>query len=1005
MRPFDPKSYLPEVLGPYRDSAELPSLFERYLLDFDDADDAAIERRLEEVKRYWDKQTEHARYGAMIRKLAEKHAEAKFTLADARERAREVEKTRGRQEEAAAEKRKGREDWERLLQQSVDDAGGLDPARRARLEQFARRAGIPEEEMRQRLDAVPEAKEPEVLEPTIRRGIAAKLVVLAQALEEPRAGLSLYHALGLDLTAEPGEVKARREAGVAENNKRPPGSVKDAWKEVLADVKLHLLDADPGAYVNGLVADVRGELEGAALAAIADDDVLDPIEAEQLRQRAVELGLNAELAERVVAELAREHGAVVQMGETVDLVACPACNHPHRRDSDAEHCSRCGAALFVDCPGCGERAEATASRCSNCGTDLHRHAAAVRSLGRLPELLAAGRLEEAREGLASATQVLGSREPRVVEAARTVRSAEERARRAWAEVETAQAERRQYAARRLLAELAREAKDFRGGAGEMPAEALAAVEARIGEAEALLQRAHQARDEERERTLVEVLRLAADCVEAEHELDKLPPQPPGAVEAAAAGTAMSVRWQASPTAGVSYAVTRVTLPAELESRVGETQDLRLEDSSAPAGALVRYRVTATRGRAASAPVSSDTAVAAFEVPDLTAAAGDGQVDLSWAPIGDRGRVVVERREEGDLAPVIVSPDLTGARDRDVLNGRRYAYRVFAEYPSPDGGVIRTNGQTVFAQPVERPRPLEGLRVSAGRDQVKLEFDPPSVGSVAVFRSSRDPEVAVGTTLDPNRLAALGEQLTVQGAAAVDGDPPTGSCFYLPVTTAGGVAVAGEAVRHVLLPQIENTQIVAHGSQARVTWTWPEGITVARVVWRHDRRPEGPEDPEAERIDYRLGEYRDHGGFSVAMGEHRSLFVSVFPAIRTEGEVVFGLGVNRGSWAMLRAEEKTPVRYSVRRVGGFRKRLEIEVSEPVEGRLPELVLVGREGDILPRSATDGKVLARLGGDGPRSSSLEMRELSRPLAVKLFLESAGTGGSHVLLDPLVDDLLIG
>ncbi|HEV2791272.1 MAG TPA: hypothetical protein VGV69_08260, partial [Solirubrobacterales bacterium] len=633
------------------------------------------------------------------------------------------------------------------------------------------------------------------------------------------------------------------------------------------------------------------------------------------------------------------------------------------------------------------------------------HAGAVRTLERLSELLAAGRLEEAREGLASATQVLGGREPEVGEAVRTVRSAEERALRGWAEVEAARGERRQYAARKLLGDLARKAKDFRSDDGELPAEALGAVEARISEAEALLQRARQVGAEERERTLVEVLRLAADCAEAERELDKLPPQAPGAVEVTAAGTAMSIRWEASPTAGVSYAVRRVTLPAGLESRVGETQDLRLEDSAASPGALVRYRVTATRGRATSAPIGSDPTVAAYEVRGLTAVAGDGRVDLSWTPIGKSGRVVVERREEGGFAPVTISPDLTGTSDRDVVNGHRYAYRVFAEYPSPDGGGIRTSGQTVFAQPVERPRPLEGLRVRAGQGRVELEFDPPAVGSVAVFRCSRDPEVGAGATLDPNRLAPLGEQLTVQGAAAVDADPPTGSCFYLPVTTAGGMAVAGTAVRHVLLPQIENTQIVAQGRQVRVAWTWPEGITVARVVWRHDRRPEGPEDSRAEQLDYRLGEYRDHGGFSVSLGEHRSLFVSVFPATRTEGEIVFGLGSNRGSWAMLRAEEKTPVRYSVRRVGGFRKRLEIEVSEPAEGRLPELVLVGREGDLLPRSATDGKVLARLGGDGPRSSSLEMRELSRPLAVKLFLGSAGAGGSHVLFDPLVDDLLIG
>lgn len=1000
MRQFDPQVYLSDVLGPYRDSSDLPSLFERYLLDFDDSDDDAIEGRLEEVKRYWDKQREHARYGAIVRKLVEKHSEARLRLADATERAREVEKARSQQEKAAERERKGRDEWERLLRETVAAAGGLDPARRARLESLAHSAGIPEEELRRKLDSIPEVREPEVLATGIRKGIATRLSALEQALEEPRVGRSLYHALGLDITAEPEEVRSRREVRVAENNKRSPGTVKEAWKEVLSDVKLHLLDGDPGAYVNGLVADVREALDRAALMATTGDETLDPTEAEQLRQSAIELGLSPELAERVVAELARKYGAVVQMGERVDLVSCPACNRPH--GTEAEHCSRCGAALYVDCPGCGERVETTASRCSNCGTDLHRHAAAVRSLERLPELLTAGRLEEAREALAGVTQILGTREPRVAEAARTLRAAEERARRAWAEVAAARAERRLYAARKLLTDLAKEARDFRGDTGELPAEALGAVEARIGEAEALLQAALRGETAEREGRLVEVLHRAADCAEAEHELDKLPPEPPAVVEVEASGVAMSVRWQPSPTAGVSYAVTRVTLPAAVEARVGETRDLRIEDPTAPAGALVRYRVTATRGRACSAPAGSEPVVAAFEVRGLTAAAGDGRVDLSWTPLGDCGRVVIERSEDGG-SPVAIAPDLTGASDRDVVNGRRYSYRVFAEYPSPGGGVIQTNGQTVFAQPVERPKPLEGLRVRAGRDRVELEFEPPAVGSVVVFRSARDPEVAPGATLDPGRLADFGAQLRVQGAVAVDADPPAGSCFYLPVTTAGDLAVAGAAVRHVQLPEIDNAQIVANGRQARVTWTWPEQVTIARVAWHHDRRPDGPEDLDAERVDYRLGEYRDNGGFTVSMGEHQSLFVAIFPAARAEGEVVYGLGGNRGSWAMLRSEEKTPVRYSVRRVGGFRKRLEVEVSEP-EGKLPELVLVGREGDILPRSVADGKVLARLGGDGPRASSLEMRELSRPLAVKLFLESAAAGGSHILFDPMVDELLI-
>jgi hypothetical protein len=1005
VHPFDPKSYLGEVLAPYRDSTELPSLFERYLLDFGDADDSAIEARLEEVKRYWDKQSEHPRYGAMVRGLIEKHAEARLTLADADERARAVAEARSRQQEATERKQRERERWERLLRQSVEAAGGLDPARRVQLEKVGRRAGIAEEELKAALDAVPEVAEPEVLDPALRSGIVSNLATLARILEEPRAGLSLFHALALDLSADSGQVRARREAESSENNKRPEGNLKSAWDRVLSQVKLHLLDADPSAYVNGLVADVREALEQAAFEAIADDNVIDEVEAEDLRRQAIELGLSADLAERVVADLAREHGAIVRSGEAVDLVACPACNHLHRRDVGAEHCASCGTALFIKCPDCGERGDATASRCASCGTDLHGYAAAGRTLARLPDLVAAGKVAQAQEELEGVIRVRGSSRAEVAEAASTVRSAVERARRAWAEVEAARADRRQYAARRLLSGLVREAGDFPNDSRELAVEALADVERRITEAETLLQQALKGGADRREAALVEVLRLATDCAEAERELDKLPPQPPGAPSAASSGDAVVVRWEPSPTAGVGYAVTRVALPAGVESRLGDTDELQWEDRAAPPGSLVRYRVAATRGRASSAPLDSEALVAAFDVRDLAASPGDGKVDLTWAPVGERGRVVVERRKEGELTPVLIAPDLAGACDRDVVNGCRYSYRVFVEYPDPVGGVARTSGRTVFAQPVEKPRAPQGLRIRSGPERVEIEFDQPSGGSVLVFRCEEEPDLPPGVELDPGRLAELGVQLAVQGSTAIDREPLRGRCYYLPVATAGNVAVPGVAAAHVSLPAVENTQVVSRGREALVTWSWPEGITIARVAWRHDRRPEGPEDAAAERMEYRLGAYRDNGGFSLATGAHRSLFVAVFPAARVDGEIICGSAGGRGSWATLRSEQKTEVRYTVRRVGGLRKRLEVEVSEPAEGDLPELVLVGREGSILPRNPSDGEVLARIGGSGPRSSSLEMRRLSRPLAVKLFLGSAAAGASHVLYDPMVDDLLIG
>jgi hypothetical protein len=1004
VRPFDPKSYLGDVLAPCVDSAELPSLFDRYLFDVDDADEAAIETRLEEVKRYWDKKSEHPRYGAAIRNLIEKHPEAKLTLGDARERERLADEVRRRMHEQAEASVRALKEWDELLAQMVRSAGGLDPTQRARLEKMAASTGIAGADVRAKLDAAPVAAEPEVLDQGQRALVASALTNLARDLAEPRVGLSLFHAFGLEITDDRAAIEARHAEQAQANRVRPHGNTKANWESVLSLTKINLLENDPRAYVHGLMLDVREALDLRAMKAVADDGEIDELEAEQLLREALELGLTAELAQRVVAELAREHGAGLRTGAVVDFVACPSCNHPHRRDAGSERCERCGTPLFVDCPnGCGQRSDATAGRCAKCGADLYRHAAAIRAVSRLPELVEEGRVARARTELEDATRVLGPSHGELETGARRVTAAVEAARRAWAEVDQARTERRHYAARRSLGELEKTAKDFPGPAGDLPAQALEVSRERVGEAERTLARARTLQGAAREQALLEALHLAADCAEAERELDKLPLEPPSAVEAVARGTSMTVSWAPSPTSGVGYVVFRDASGPQ-RAIVGETDGLEIEDRGAGAGKLVRYSVEAVRGRARSAVAISVPVTVAHEVGGLSASGGDGEVRLSWAARADAGRVVVSRRDESDRSDVAVDPDAGGVTDRSVVNGRRYTYRVRVEYPGPGGEMVRTPGLTVFAQPVERPKPLRKLIVRAQASGIALDFEPPENGTVSIFRCMEDPQLEPGSGLGLAELSELGQALEVRGSIGLDPEPPNGPCFYQAVTVAGTAAVAGAAVRHVALPEISHVRAVANGRQAQVTWTWPDGITLARVVWRHDRQPDGPEDASASAIDYRLGEYRDCGGCSLDLGEQRSLFVAVYPATRVDGEVAYGSGGGKGARAMLRAESKTELRYSVRRSGMLQKRLEVEISEPVDGSLPELVLVGREGGILPRTATDGAVLARLGGDGPRSSSLELRGLSKPLAVRLFLDSASAASAFVLFDPMADQLLI-
>jgi hypothetical protein len=81
-----------------------------------------------------------------------------------------------------------------------------------------------------------------------------------------------------------------------------------------------------------------------------------------------------------------------------------------------------------------------------------------------------------------------------------------------------------------------------------------------------------------------------------------------------------------------------------------------------------------------------------------------------------------------------------------------------------------------------------------------------------------------------------------------------------------------------------------------------------------------------------------------------------------------------------------------------------VLSPEGVTAPELVLVARSGDLLPRTAADGEVLARLGGGEALVSSVDLGGRKRPLAVRMFLGSTSSANAFQLFDPAADELLI-
>jgi len=1005
VRTFDPAKFLAETLKPYAvgDRPGLPGLLDRYLLDATDSDEAAISQRLREVKALWDKNFNHSRYGKLCEALAREHDDAELTLLDPGERRRLAEGARREAEERNKKAAAALADWRQVLAEHVA-RGGLTPNARSTLERIAKGAGLDPQLVKVELDQAKVAAAPDPMSREKREQIRRSLADLAREVGEERLALSLYHGLGLDgITYDLVTVRKRYDEVTETNSKRAIGPAATAYKTLLANAKLYLLDQDPRAYIEGLVLDVEAEMEFEA-ARSATDGVIDPVEAESLLQSAIRRGLTPELGRRVVAELARQNDAVIEVGAVVDYVSCPSCNAPHPRPSAPKACSRCGTALFVQCPaeGCGATNDATALRCSACGTDLQKYAEATRRLRNLSSALDEGRVGWVSSELQEIVFVLGA-DAIPADLRIRVDTAVQAAQQAWDDIEAAIAERRLFAARGALQQLVKSAADVLGPTGERPSARAEEVDRRLREVDAALTRARSVQGPDREAAFVEALQLAEDCGEAASALAAIPPDPPSAVRMIAGPAGPVVEWSPSRSPGVRYRVRRVDVRTSESSEVALVSATRCEDRGAPTGAVVRYEITTVRGQSTSESVVSEPVLVAREVEEVRTHDADGEVRIDWRAVPPSARVIVERTSERTGEQTSLLADRSGFVDRDVSNGERYAYRIFVEYSGADGTPQRTAGVTLYGQPAAPPSGIEQLRLRSQGTGVVIEFDRPPAGAVTVLRCDAEPTIVFGETVDPNGLAALGRVVPVAPEGARD-DGGTGVCWYLPVTVAGGVGIAGRAVRHLALPPIENVAAVARPNQVKVTWEWPPNVRIAKVVWRRDRQPAGPDDPQAESAWVRLGSYRDDGGYTIEAPGAEPIFVGVVPGLRVDGEFVSGTSLSKSSRAVARQSVKSDLRYAVRRAGLRKRRLEVKVEVPSGVTAPSLVLVARGGDRLPRAASEGDVLARLGGDEPLTSTVDLSGWRFPVTVRMFVESASAAAAFQLRDPHPDDLLL-
>ncbi|GID66936.1 hypothetical protein Acy02nite_48170 [Actinoplanes cyaneus] len=472
------------------------------------------------------------------------------------------------------------------------------------------------------------------------------------------------------------------------------------------------------------------------------------------------------------------------------------------------------------------------------------------------------------------------------------------------------------------------------------------------------------------------VREAADDTDLAGRLRTLAPPPVPAVRAGtAAGDRVAISWTPSParTGGISYQVVRTRQrPAGSAGDgevIGRTDGNEVADTGAPAGDDLHYTVFATRSEGVWSPGATAGPVSLLpEVTDVGAVTDESSVRVTWTSRADATGFTVVREPGG--TPVRAGRN--GFADEELTPGVEYRYLIRVNYPAASAGV------TVTAMPQAAPTEVPDLAVEPlpGQDpgRLRLAWTRPDGGDVTLRSAAHRPRWNRGAEITGAELTTYGKEVLGRSdpgtsrRAAMSLPMPAGRVFVTAFSVGGGRVIVGPTVAVTNIASVTDLRARRVGPVVRLSWTWPDGVALARVRWW----PEGGSPEQAEQVDCWQRAYRDDGGLQITTGI-RAVRVEVSPVSRDgEGETV-------GSPAGLRVGGSgVPVNYRFTQTGMFRKTTRLELVADQECPLPDLVVVQSPGRVVPLRPDQGTPVARI--------PAQRLEPGRPVTVDVPVQSA-------------------
>ncbi len=505
-----------------------------------------------------------------------------------------------------------------------------------------------------------------------------------------------------------------------------------------------------------------------------------------------------------------------------------------------------------------------------------------------------------------------------------------------------------------------------------------------------------------------------DCPGVKEIIAKYPPAEPTELVVVADSTEKVnvLSWKKSATEGLLYySVVRkegaIPISVQDGTLVGRASMCSINDQNVMPGVQYFYAVFAERAGVYSNALAYKDAVSnLFEVSGVKIAAGDGLLQLNWDPIADNASVNIERTDSTGKTTKLNCNSRSNFVDKELDNDKEYTYKVFLTYAI---GISKTNtkGVSISGTPTRPPLPIEKLVIKPGQgNEFQAEWENPEGSAIQFFYSPKKPEFLSGDLVPVSTLESTMSALVVNKSSATtgtfkyDGDE---LIYVIAVVVKSGSAVIGTISRASRggTVKINNASLV--NGKIMITLDLLKDATGFVVLFRHDQFPDDISDTNTTRKYIPLKQYQYDGGLVIDSNEPENYYFSVFVEFRRDGESDYSTGTDY----LFSNVSKQTITYAIsvnkKLFGGGTINITFE-SDNKKFRLPDIDVMSAQ-DRAPMFKKSGKIFHKIVAqevNGSTTISIPLEKgLARDTYIKPFLRDENLSGRYVLKIKLGSD----